>query len=288
MPYVITGNDKKKFMVSLPIGRRQEGIQNRCRRALFSGCLWTAAIILLASCHKITGDGPPVGQSRETADFSGIKMSLSGVLRYTPDDVYKIEIKAQKNIQPVIETAVRNGRLEIGLKKDTRLGSHKPVEVIIHAPGISSLEISGSAHAFITKPLHADHLSLNISGSGNIETSDLMIRDETRITLSGSGAVFMGGLETGAILLDISGSGSIQAGNGQAVTEHITISGSGKADISAVAAEEATVHNSGSGQVRLNVSKKLDVHISGSGSIYYKGTPQITTQISGSGKIIPL
>src|SRR5690606_21412929 len=146
-----------------------------------------------------------------------------------------------KNIQRVIETTVKNGVLTIGIKKGSRLGSYKPVEIAVHAPDISLLGISGSANAFILKPLQSDRLALNISGSGNIQTDHLAIQNQLSIALSGSGSVFIKGLESQSFDIAISGSGAVLVDAGTTNEENITISGSGKIDISSANAQTATV-----------------------------------------------
>lgn len=244
-------------------------------------------IILFSSCHKISGEGPLVSETRSTGQFEGIDMAISGVLKYTPDSVFKVEIKAQQNIQNLIETSVINNQLIIGLKRDTRLGSYKPVEVSVHAPDINSLKISGSANAFILKPLNTEGLSLAISGSGDIHTDSLTTPQMFLVKISGSGSVYVKSMKSNGFKLDISGSGNMLADIGTTTDEQLSISGSGKVDISSVESQNASIRSSGSGDVRLHANEKLDVHISGSGNIYYKGNPKITSEISGSGKIIP-
>lgn len=254
--------------------------------AALSGLL--VIMLLCNSCSKTTGEGPLVTETRDIKDFSGIDMGISGVLRLIPDDAYKVEIQAQHNILQVIETVVINGELKVRFKKNTRLRSHKPIQVVIHAPAISSMAISGSADAFIERPLMTDHLQLSIAGSGNIHTDTLLAATHCNITVAGSGNISISYLKSKTLKSAINGSGSMLVKDGETTDETIDIRGSGNVDLSAVSAQTAAINSSGSGNIRINVSQRLDVSLSGSGNVYYKGNPTININISGSGKVIPL
>jgi Putative auto-transporter adhesin, head GIN domain len=225
--------------------------------------------LTLSSCikDKITGEGPVVTQTRSADNFSAIDLRVSGDVFFKQDTVYKLEITAQQNILDVIETHVTNNKLVIKFKNDVNVKSHEPIKIIVSAPFISGLSISGSGNINTQGPVSASSMNMSISGSGNIE---------------------MDQLTTGFIDANISGSGNIKVSGGTATEEKLRISGSGNIDLDDVAATRATTTTSGSGDVRVFASQNLSITITGSGSVYYKGNPIINTSISGSGKVIHL
>ncbi len=126
---------------------------------------------------------------------------------------------------------------------------------------------------------------LRISGSGNIIVADSINTGNIILSLSGSGSVSLHKLTATSVDANISGSGNIAISSGAVNTEKLKISGSGNIDMMNVTASSVNTTTSGSGDMRVNASQNLDVTISGSGSVFYTGNPIVDTHISGSGKV---
>ncbi|HEU4472352.1 MAG TPA: head GIN domain-containing protein [Flavisolibacter sp.] len=221
----------------------------------------------MTSCEKVTGEGPVVSETRNIVNFSGVDFRVAGEVYVNQDPAYKVELNAQQNILNELETYVSNGRLVIRFKNGVKVRDYDPIRIMVSAPEINHLRLSGSGNITGTGILSSTRMDMDISGSGNINVI---------------------GLNTAFLDANISGSGNIKVNSGTATEENLKISGSGSIDLVNVAANKATTRTSGSGEMRVNASQSLNVTISGSGSVYYKGTPAVNTSISGSGRVIQI
>jgi hypothetical protein len=223
--------------------------------------------LLLTACEKVTGDGPLVTQNRTHTAFSGVDLRMNATVVYKQAPDYKIEVRAQDNIQGILITEVENGKLVVRVKNDVRLRRHEPITITVQSPELNRLRVSGSGNITATGLLNADDLEVDISGSGDIELADLVAR---------------------YLDVDISGSGDFKVVSGMAPEELLRISGSGDIDVANVLAKSVISTTSGSGTTRVNVSEQLRVTISGSGNVHYKGQPSLSVFTSGSGKVRPM
>ncbi|MBN1198990.1 MAG: DUF2807 domain-containing protein [Bacteroidales bacterium] len=217
-----------------------------------------------SSCEKIKGKGDTVTEIREVSGYSGISLSMSANVYFTSGNAYSLELQGQQNVLDRMITQVEGNSLVIKLKPGVHLGTHDPIRVYVTAPGVNTLEISGSGDIYVDSPWIGSDLSTNISGSGNITVS---ISEADRFNAN------------------ISGSGNIKVMAGTCNREDLKISGSGNIEMQYVEAGDVYTTTSGSGDIYVQALNLLDVTISGSGDIYYLGTPIINTHISGSGNI---
>ncbi len=223
--------------------------------------------VLFTSCQKINGKGDVISESRTVTGYHGIGLSTDASVYLTSGDEYSLEVLAQENLMPYIQTVIENGILVIKFKNGVHMGHHEPISVYITAPGISSLAVSGSGKIDVTNDWMGSSMELTISGSGDIR---------------------LGYVTCNTLRATISGSGNISAQGGTAGYEDLTISGSGNIDIRSILSQTTDADISGSGDIYTQVAGTMDATISGSGNIYYLGTPQMNIHISGSGNIIKL
>jgi len=247
--------------------------------------LLATSMLLMESCHKLSGEGPQATETRDTGPFTGIESDLSGSVELYPGTPFSVTISAQQNILDVLETRVTAGTLHLYLKHNVKLAAHQPIRILIHVPEITAVAVNGSGTVKIMDTLTTASLALSVAGSGNLYTDTLTVTDRLSVTLSGSGSVSMPYLKATAGNFTLGGSGKISSAAGSLGDLDIAISGSGAVDLSDVISRNAVVRASGSGETRIGDVQTLDVHLSGSGNVYYSGTPEVTTQISGSGKI---
>lgn len=220
--------------------------------------------ILFSSCKKVVADGPMVTETRNVSGFNGIDLRMAGDVYFRQAPEYKVEVRAQDEIQDVLDTYVSNGKLVIKFENDVKVRIHDGVTVTVTGPEFRSLRVSGSGDIYGQGPMSVPEMEMDISGSGDIE---------------------LAGLTTEKLDANISGSGDIKVAQGSATDEKLRISGSGGISLAGVAAKTATTRTSGSGDIRVQVSDRLDVTISGSGSVIYSGNPVLNVSIGGSGKV---
>jgi hypothetical protein len=220
--------------------------------------------ILFTSCQKVAGNGETVTQNRDLPAFTEIGLSLNADAILTNGPEYSVEVLAQENLLPYIETNVNGSQLFIRLRKGVVLGHHDPIRILISAPGITGLSVSGSGNIRGTSEWQGSTLRLEISGSGNI----------SMLSVTGS-----------SLSATISGSGNMDVTGGAVEEETLKISGSGTISLQGLRAGMVHAQISGSGNMYAFVHDYLDGGISGSGDIYYYGDPQVNVHVSGSGTV---
>lgn len=143
----------------------------------------------------------------------------------------------------------------------------------------------GTVNIYITIP---NISALSVSGSGKITCKNTLETSAISLNVSGSGSVEITSLKTQRIESKISGSGSIELSGEQASVLEAYISGSGNLDALNLPAGSVEVKISGSGNARVYATEKLDSGIAGSGSVHYKGNPRINANSTGSGKTVQI
>lgn len=137
---------------------------------------------------------------------------------------------------------VRQGRVSVRWNSK-RYGSSNPLQVFITAPSVRSFELGDGASLAIR-----DY---------NLPTLDLRITDAGDISVVG---------ETGAVTVDLSGSGDV--------------------DLSDLRTTDATVDLTGSGDLRVGPTGTARIDISGSGDVVLTRRPaNLQQSITGSGDI---
>ncbi len=225
------------------------------------------AVLLLASCRymggkRIRGNGVVGKEQRSVTGFTGVETHGSIDL-FVTQGAFKIEVEADQNILPYIETNVENGRLMVHFRDGIWLSNYHEARVYITAPVLHDFEVHGSGNISSGgKIADSSGMTTRISGSGDIslDINAPTINTETH----GSGNTTLAG-ETKDLSSLISGSGNVKAGDLKAENVKVSVHGSGDTDVFA--------------------ASSLDVHISGSGDIRYKGSPRMTTEIHGSGTV---
>ena len=221
---------------------------------------------ILPSCNKVNGKGPVVSEIREVSNFTKVDFGTSGRLYFKTGQQHRVEIRAQRNIQDVIEAYVSNGELNLKIRDNTVIHSYETIEVYVESPVINGFKVNGSGDIYSNEPIETDLFYTDIKGSGKI--------DINRLTASN--------LES-----DVNGSGDIIIRDGSINNGRLDISGSGNINMIGCEATTMKTETSGSGDMRVWVTDKLEARISGSGSVKYKGNPQLTVKVSGSGKVEP-
>jgi hypothetical protein len=219
------------------------------------------------SCQKIKGKGDLVTETRTVSGYNSVSLSMDASVYVTNGTEYTLEVMAQENLLPYIQTKLEHDRLVIKIKNTVSLGHHEPIKILITAPGMTDLDVSGSGLIDVQNDWLGTTLETHISGSGKISLSHV---------------------QCGTLKAKISGSGDIEAESGQVSAEDLNISGSGNIEFRYVVASDVNADISGSGNIYTQATTLLDATISGSGNIYYLGNPQINAHISGSGNIMKI
>ncbi len=235
--------------------------------------IFSSALIglLFISCYKkggpwgIRGKGKTISETRNASGFNRVSISEDANVYFVQDSVYSVEVSAQENIIRVVETKVKGSELQITFTRN--VWEHEEIKVVVHAPDLVGVNISGRGDVIVENVLKSNSLSMELSGSGNVT---------------------LAALESSSLKINTSGLSNVKVRGGKVNSENINVSGLGDVDLLSVEASYNKTNISGTGDVKVNVTEDLDVTISGTGNVSYKGRPAITTNISGSGKLISL
>lgn len=218
------------------------------------------------SSERITGNGDIATETRDTGAFDGVALSGGFNVVIRQGSGTKVELKADRNLLPYIETRVvdgRNGRtLQIEPKKGYNVSSSTNPSFTIEMPALRAVAVAGSGLIKV-EPMKTGGVDASIAGSGDIRFA---------------------GLDAERLGMKVSGSGDIVAA-GRCGNAHVSIAGSGDVKAAELVADEVKVSIAGSGDAQVNATKKLHVSIAGSGDVKYTGSPEITSSIAGSGKV---
>lgn len=293
--------------------------------------IWLIGVVLaiasLTGCnyfgHCVNGSGPVISEVREIEDFTGVVNSASFDLIVTRSDNYSVEVRAQENLLPIIDTYISGNTLIIEIENGMCLKSNANVEVHVAMPETELLRLTGSGRVF-ADVLVSTEVEVSNSGSGYMEidsvmteTLDLGNSGSGHISIlgsyanivdavqSGSGSILCGTLfgavdldirhsssgQVSALLLDgveldvlLSGSGRVQLSGDAEVAEY-SLNSSGRIDALDLEVSDADATNTGSGNIYVWATDLLDATITGSGDIIYLGSPELSISITGSGNV---
>ena len=224
------------------------------------------AVLTLLFLNSFMMPDIPKEEVRKLDAFSGIGISISADVYYTPGNAHEIKIEGDaKDVDDLI-TKVEDGFLQVKYPNSWRT-RHSKLTIYITSKELDAVKISGSAKFKAGEPITTDEMDLAMSGSGGIQFKKLNA-DEVDVSISGSG--------------------SIELLDGNADELDVRISGSGKLNAEAFEVNEFSASISGSGSIRITAKEELEARISGSGKVYYHGTPRVNSSSSGSGKVVAL
>jgi hypothetical protein len=210
----------------------------------------------------VTATGPATTESRSAGEFRAIAVSGGIDLKVRQGGQPAIEVRAEANLLPYLETAVENGTLQVRWKKGSKLRVKDTPQVSVTAVELQSISTAGSSNLAIA-PLKTPKLAISLAGSGDVSI-DTLQTEELAVSIAGSSDVTASG-QAGRLQLRIAGSGDIKC--------------------DALKADDVTVSISGSGDASVHAAKSLSVSIAGSGDVLYRGDAQVKSSIVGSGNV---
>ena len=226
------------------------------------------AVATMTSCRfvngkRVKGNRNERTENRSVSNFSSVSSHGEYDIYLTQDSSYSVQVDAEENLLPYIETRVNGDVLEITTRDGFWLDSHHDIKVHIRAPSFAKVRTSGSGDIISENKLNnSTAIELEVSGSGDVKVE--LNAPEVRADLNGSGNINLSG-ETKSFSGQILGSGDIRASNLRAENVNVDIAGSGSADVYA--------------------SVKLTVDVKGSGDVKYRGGAQVSSDIAGSGSV---
>jgi len=174
-----------------------------------------------------------------------------------------LSVRAEDNLEPLIETLMDGQTLLVRVKKSVSLNAHEALRVTAATPQLGRAEIQGSGDIRI-EDLSGPSFVASISGSGDLRLERAKL-GRLEASIAGSGDVWL---------------------SGQADSARYAIAGSGDLHAGDLAGKDVSVSISGSGDALVQATASLDASIAGSGDIRYRGNPtRVSRSIAGSGSI---
>lgn len=216
--------------------------------------------------ERVTGNGDVATEMRDTGAFDGVALTGGFNVTIRQGTGSKVEVKADRNLLPYIETRVVDGSkgrtLQIGPKKGTNLSTSNTPSFVIEMPALRAVAVAGSGK-----------IKVEAMKTGGVDAD-----------IAGSGDIRFAGLDAEKLAMSVSGSGDIVAA-GRAGNASVSIAGSGDVKAAELAADEVKVTIAGSGDAQVQATRRLNVSIAGSGDVRYAGSPEVSSSIAGSGKV---
>ena len=216
--------------------------------------------------QNVVGSGKIVSEDRTVSGVQGVALGVPGDLAIELGDQETLQVEAEDNLLPYIETSVRNGRLEIRTRPNTNFRPTQPLHFRLVVKGLDTIEDSSLGN--ITVPqLKANRFTVKISSGGSIN---------------------LAGLDASTLDAQLSSLGNLVIGAGQVGQQTITISSSGAYQAGELRSQTAVVRISSLGSATLWVTDRLEAHLSSSGNVNYYGSPKVTQETSSLGKVVSL
>ena len=196
---------------------------------------------LSAGTNQVIGSGHVISETRDVANFTSVELASSADVNILLGNAESVNVEADDNIAPLIQTKATNGKLIISTQPNVNFTSTNRVVVTLAMKSLERVTLSGSGNLHvaemtgpdlvvqlpgsgdITVEGTTDHVTISLAGSGNIQCNGLKAKS-AQVTLTGSGTIMVYASES----LDarLAGSGTIRyEGSPAQVTKSITGSG---------------------------------------------------------------
>lgn len=252
-----------------------------------SGNSWLGGKEVKASKNYVT-------KQIKVSDFDQIAVSGSLDVTYTQQSGKpKVEIYTSDNIVDLLDIYVKNGKLNLGFKKNVKV-SYNKLEIRVTSEDLNAVNVAGSGDFKFTNGLKTDQLKMNVAGSGDITASNIQCSQVFTANVAGSGDIECKQLKAADMDISVAGSGDLKIENALVTSANASVAGSGTVKISGSAdkanysvagsgdlyANDFKVQNisasvAGSGDIKCHAVEHLKARVSGSGTIGYKGNPEL-------------
>lgn len=126
-----------------------------------------------AACSEgIRGSGDVITEVRSLENFDTILVEDALNVEITQGD-FSVEVRADDNIVPKIETTVNSGRLTIGFESGLNIRGTTTTEIYVTMPAISQLEMK-------------DAVDVELMGFTGLSDLEVTVEDASDLELSGS------------------------------------------------------------------------------------------------------
>ena len=191
----------------------------------------------------VRGSGVVVTVVRDVSAFTGLAVSGSGQVITVPSDRPFVEISADDNVLRYIETAVRNGVLQVKLRSDV---DYEDLSNIVYRVGVQELDLISLSGAVAGElpDIDTPYLSVALSGVSTLQATGWAL--EQHVVLSGVTVYRAAELETAVAEITASGVSAATVW----VRGQLVVTASGVASIEYLGTPTLSVSVTGAASVR--------------------------------------
>ncbi|HEY2028070.1 MAG TPA: head GIN domain-containing protein [Myxococcales bacterium] len=220
------------------------------------------AAAFLLSCTSfaegVRGSGNAQRETRAVGSFTGLSVS-SGIRGEVKIGPQRVEIEADDNVLPLVETVVEDGTLMVRFKRHLfSLNTETPVVVRVSAPSIDELDASGGS-SIRADVASSDDLSIQSSGGGEVHVKHVAVK-KLDAHVSGGGGLFL---------------------DGSADQVKLALSGGARCMGGGFSTHALRVQASGGSVAELAVSDSVQGRASGGSVIHVRGRPELRVDSTG-------
>jgi Putative auto-transporter adhesin, head GIN domain len=222
---------------------------------------FAAAFLLSTASGAVTGSGNVQHETRVVGEFSGVSVQ-SGIRGEVKIGKQHVDLEADDNVLPLVETIIDDGVLVVRFKP--HLSLHTSSEVVVHvtAPSIDLLESSGGSK-MQAELVPVDDLKIESSGGGDVQARQISVK-HLRAAVSGGGALVL---------------------DGSADDVKLSMSGGSRCKGEKLQARALKLQASGGSTARLAVRESVSGSASGGSVVHVSGHPQTRVSTSGGSEI---
>jgi Putative auto-transporter adhesin, head GIN domain len=214
------------------------------KRIAISAALALVLALLLSGCiHGLHGSGVRKTEKRDLPAFTAIDTSGAFEVVVSCQKTASVEIEADDNLLPIVQTEVRGGVLNVSTTKG--YSSSGGIVLRIAVPDLASIKSTGAG-------------KLNVSGLKN---------EGFEIQSTGAATVVASG-ESKSVKIESTGAGTIDAHNLRVNNADVSVTGAASVDV--YATDQLVVRVSGAGRVSYSGNPKVDKRMSGAGQVIKK------------------
>lgn len=205
------------------------------------------SLLVTAGCYRmhsqIKGSGVRKTEKRDVASFTGISSEGAFEIEVVAQKEQSLEVEADDNILPLVETSVSGGMLKIRTKGSFSLNND--IRIKISVPNLERVSASGAG-------------MINVTGVKN---------DKFDIDVNGAPTIRVGG-ETKVAHINTNGAGKIDTMKLRAA--NVTVESNGVSSVDVYAADKLDITVSGPSHVTYSGDPEVNKTINGPGSISKK------------------
>jgi hypothetical protein len=220
---------------------------------------------------SVPESGNRVLEIRPLQTTNAVRFAMSGELVVRFGDKQELELEADENMLPLIETEVRNGELIISMASGSWMRTKEKLRGTLTLTTLDAVHAASSGDIRVAD-WSGKHILVASSSSGDVEVESI---DATSVDLrsSSSGDIRVGKISTKKLRADLGSSGDIRIGGGKSSSQLVRISSSGDYVAHDMVSLNADIRSSSSGDASVWVTRRLRTSKSSGGDIRVKGNP---------------